>query len=295
MLGMAREDVGNLAGAEQAYLRYLEVDSNKASAWSNLGNLRFRKQNFTGALEAFERAVILDHQSESIWSMLGHARGILGDGWGSVTAFQRAVELTPEKAEAWAALAYALEEDHRFAEAKPAWERAAALGDPSARDWLQRIRQLGMDPLSRFAGQDDIKPLVAGALRSVPRNPDLYGSIRIGDANWYMDSKGPEMVKLNSNGHRWVTASEWLTEIGMLREAEFAIRVALLCAPQDVGFLLRLAQIQHEQNLLKEASDTLEEVLSRQPENPIARDSWNKLQALFKHNRSQTKTTESEV
>lgn len=58
-LGVARQRIGDLAGADVAYARAAQLTPNDALLWENIGTLAVQRRDAVAARDAFARAVAL--------------------------------------------------------------------------------------------------------------------------------------------------------------------------------------------------------------------------------------------
>ena len=123
------EDETTMDRASEAYHRALELDPSLACAYTNLGNLSYRRSDVEGALDYYARALALDGEQPEAHYNLGFLALSAGDAARAVTHLEHAVAHDPGFADAHFNLALAYEEAGRRADAPPHWARYLAL-DP---------------------------------------------------------------------------------------------------------------------------------------------------------------------
>jgi TPR repeat protein len=117
------EDGATIDEAERLYRRALELDPWLAIAYTNLGNIHFRRHDVGEAEALFRKALRLDpHQPEAQYN-LAYVTLERGDAAASIPMFLGALAADPKFADAHFNLAMALEQVGRADEAVPHWRR----------------------------------------------------------------------------------------------------------------------------------------------------------------------------
>jgi tetratricopeptide (TPR) repeat protein len=116
-LGVARHQAGDLAEAEEAYRRALEVDPTYALAWNNLGVVRHHR-SLTGAGEGLEKALEEGRAIGDVWRNLALLRHREGSREESLAAYQKAVAVDASSAHSFTGLGILLMELNRPEEAR---------------------------------------------------------------------------------------------------------------------------------------------------------------------------------
>ncbi|MGO8999018.1 MAG: tetratricopeptide repeat protein [Polyangiaceae bacterium] len=117
------EDPASFDEAEGLYRRAIELDPQLAIAYTNLGNIRFRRGDEKGAEELYRRALEIDDRQPEAHYNLGYVLLERGDARRSVPCFQRALDADPRFADAHFNLAMAFEQIGERAKARPHWKR----------------------------------------------------------------------------------------------------------------------------------------------------------------------------
>jgi tetratricopeptide (TPR) repeat protein len=117
------EDPACFDEAEKLYRRAIELDPQLAIAYTNLGNIRFRRGDEKGAEEMYRRALEIDDRQPEAHYNLGYVLLERGDARRSVPYFQRALDADPRFADAHFNLAMAFEQIAERAKARPHWKR----------------------------------------------------------------------------------------------------------------------------------------------------------------------------
>ena len=117
------EDPATLDEAEQLYQRALELDPWLAIAYTNLGNIRFRRGDDAAAEKLYNKALALDATQPEAQYNLGYVmleRGCPGE---AIEHFKGAIASDPQFADAYFNLAMAYEQAGEPAKARPCWRR----------------------------------------------------------------------------------------------------------------------------------------------------------------------------
>ncbi|MEO8876564.1 MAG: tetratricopeptide repeat protein, partial [Polyangiaceae bacterium] len=104
------EDPATFDEAEALYVRALQLDPELAIAYTNLGNIRFRRGDETGAEELYRRALSLDDRQPEAHYNLGYVMLERGHAKDAAHYFDRALERDPRFSDAHFNLAMALEQ-----------------------------------------------------------------------------------------------------------------------------------------------------------------------------------------
>lgn len=117
------EDPKSFDEAEKLYLRATELDPTLAIAFTNLGNIRFRRGDEAGAEELYRKALKLDDRQPEAHYNLGYVMLERGYASRSVTYFEAAIKADPRFADAHFNLAMAYEALADKARARIHWKR----------------------------------------------------------------------------------------------------------------------------------------------------------------------------
>lgn len=118
--------------AETAYRRALDLDPSLGNAYTNLGNVLFRRGKTDMAEVMFFRALQVDPEQPEAFYNLGFLKYDRGDTAGALESFNRAVQSSPSFADAHFNLAMVLEDLGHRQEARPHWETYLRLDPNSA-------------------------------------------------------------------------------------------------------------------------------------------------------------------
>ena len=116
------EDEATFAQAEEMYRLATQLDPELANAFTNLGNVRFRRGFPKDAEELYRKALSIDSDQPEAYYNLGFLYYERGDAKAAVPCFARAVETDPAFADAHFNLAMALEEVGQRPSAKKHWQ-----------------------------------------------------------------------------------------------------------------------------------------------------------------------------
>jgi tetratricopeptide (TPR) repeat protein len=117
------EDPATYDDAEALYRRAIRLDPQLAIAYTNLGNIRFRRGDEAGAESLYRQAIELDARQPEAHYNLGYVMLERGDARSATEYFQRALEGDPKFADAQFNLAIALEQLGERARARPHWKK----------------------------------------------------------------------------------------------------------------------------------------------------------------------------
>jgi tetratricopeptide (TPR) repeat protein len=116
------EDAGTMDDAEELYLRAIELDPWLSIAYTNLGNIRFRRHDVDGAQKLYERALEIDPRQPEAQYNLGYVTLERGDPGRAVPLFRGAIESDPKFADAYFNLAMAYEQLGKPDSARTFWK-----------------------------------------------------------------------------------------------------------------------------------------------------------------------------
>ncbi len=117
------EDPATYDEAEELYARAIRLDPSLAIAYTNLGNIRFRRGDETAAEALYRRAIEVDPRQPEAHYNLGYVMLERGDASSASAYFERALEGDPRFADAHFNLAMALEQLGERARARPHWKK----------------------------------------------------------------------------------------------------------------------------------------------------------------------------
>jgi DNA-binding transcriptional MerR regulator len=136
------EDPATYGQAEELYERAIRLDPTLAIAYTNLGNIRFRRGDEKGAVDLYRRAIDVDTRQPEAHYNLGYVMLERGDARGATAYFEQALLGDPRFADAHFNLAMAWEQLGERGRARPHWRKYLEL-EPSgtwadvARDHLK--------------------------------------------------------------------------------------------------------------------------------------------------------------
>jgi tetratricopeptide (TPR) repeat protein len=124
------EDPASFDQAEELYKKATELDPNLAIAYTNLGNIRFRRGDEAGAEVLYRKALAIDERQPEAHYNLGYVMLERGYASRAVTYFEAAIKADPRFADAHFNLAMAYEAIADKARARVHWKRYLEL-EPS--------------------------------------------------------------------------------------------------------------------------------------------------------------------
>ncbi len=126
------------AEAIQAYLHCLELNPRHASAWINLGTLRYHEGNFEECERCYRTAVEIDSEYALAFFDLGNVLDETGRLTEAIDAYQRAVAIAPRYGDAHYNLALAYEKSGQRRRAMAHWRAYLRIDNTSA--WAEHAR-----------------------------------------------------------------------------------------------------------------------------------------------------------
>jgi tetratricopeptide (TPR) repeat protein len=133
------EDPSTYDEAEELYGRAIRLDPTLAIAYTNLGNIRFRRGDEAAAETLYRRAIEVDLRQPEAHYNLGYVMLERGDARGSTAYFERALQGDPRFADAHFNLAMAWEQVGEAGRARPHWRKYLEL-EPSG-TWADVARE----------------------------------------------------------------------------------------------------------------------------------------------------------
>jgi tetratricopeptide (TPR) repeat protein len=133
------EDPATYDQAEDLYKNAIRVDPSLAIAYTNLGNIRFRRGDEVGAEVLYRRAIEVDPRQPEAHYNLGYVMLERGDARDATAYFERAIEGDPRFSDAHFNLAMAWERLGERSRARPHWKKYLEL-EPSG-TWADVARE----------------------------------------------------------------------------------------------------------------------------------------------------------
>lgn len=121
------ENPATFDDAERLYRQALDLDPYLAIAYTNLGNICFRRQEDDAAEQLYNRALELEPKQSEAHYNLGYVMLERGDPAAAVPYFQAAIAADPTFADAYFNLAMAFEHIGDVQQARPCWKRYVEL------------------------------------------------------------------------------------------------------------------------------------------------------------------------
>lgn len=133
------EDEASFDRAEAAYRKAIELDPSLANAYTNLGNLEYRRGNIDAARREYERALSIDAEQPEAFYNLGFLALEHGDAESAVDLFRQALSSDPGFSDAHFNLALAYEELGQYRDARAHWHEYLSLEPTGA--WAEIARR----------------------------------------------------------------------------------------------------------------------------------------------------------
>lgn len=157
MQGLQLEsDAARRDEAAQAYMKCLECDPTHASAWINLGTIRYHQKRYPESEECYRRAIMLHPRYPLAHFNLANVLDETGRTHEAIETYRHALRLSPDYADAHYNLALAYQRAGRHRHAIPHWRKYLKLDHQSA--WASHARA----QLKRALAQDMLR-VVGGA------------------------------------------------------------------------------------------------------------------------------------
>jgi len=125
--------------AEELYSRAIRLDPSLAIAYTNLGNIRFRRGDEAGAVDLYRKAIEVDPRQPEAHYNLGYVMLERGDARAATAYFEQALHGDPRFADAHFNLAMAWEQLGERGRARPHWRKYLEL-EPSG-TWADVARE----------------------------------------------------------------------------------------------------------------------------------------------------------
>ena len=116
------EDPSTMAEAESLYAQALELDPWLSIAYTNLGNIRFRRHQVEEAEALYRKALAIDPRQPEAQYNLGYVMLERGEAELAVPLFRGAIDADPRFSDAYFNLAMAFEQMGEPAQARPYWK-----------------------------------------------------------------------------------------------------------------------------------------------------------------------------
>jgi DNA-binding transcriptional MerR regulator len=116
------EDPLTMDEAEKLYSRAVELDPWLAIAYTNLGNIRFRRHDLEGAERLYQRGLEMDPRQPEAQYNLGYVMLERGQPEAAIPLFHGAIETDPKFSDAYFNLAMAYEQIGETQKARPFWK-----------------------------------------------------------------------------------------------------------------------------------------------------------------------------
>jgi tetratricopeptide (TPR) repeat protein len=116
------EDPATMDDAESLYTQALELDPWLSIAYTNLGNIRFRRHQVAEAETLYRKALSIDPRQPEAQYNLGYVTLERGEAHLAVPLFRGAIESDPKFSDAYFNLAMAFEQLGEPAKARPYWK-----------------------------------------------------------------------------------------------------------------------------------------------------------------------------
>ncbi len=235
-LGLAREQMGDVSGAEEAFRAATEAEPLGHEPWINWGRLLRVARRHEEAHHAFDEAVTRAPAHGGAHLGRGLARAATGHLEGAVSDFERAAELLPNDAEPVLALGDLMRDLGRVEDAVRLYREAIEREDADAASWLKLGNALAL--------LEDYEAGASSFREAIVRAPALAAA---------------------QNG-----LGACLMHLGRSADAVTALESAASLDLSDPNPLMNLALLSERSGDRRAARAAWERVLKRDPNSPIA-------------------------
>jgi len=133
--GFAQLEQNHLLDALNCFKTALELNSQFAGAWHNVGYVLWMLGQHQAALEHCEQALALDPKLVEAWNIRGNALGDLGRTPEALHSYEEAIRLDKNHHEAWNGKGLICEQLGKHKEALNCFERACSINPQFGRGW----------------------------------------------------------------------------------------------------------------------------------------------------------------
>lgn len=269
-LAILKRAAGDLAGAEAAARRELELLPNDAEGWSLLGSVLARENQLTEAATAFRRGFQLGPQGVKSSLELASALTSLGRTDEAIAEYQRILRLKPRCVPAWLQLGQVMEKLGRKAEADAHYRNALT-------NRSQRLPEL-IELAGFFQGRGalaEVAEIYQDAVRLNPHDAVLrLGLARSLASQGRFELAEPHTAEAVRLAPEFVEA-RLLHGIVLWRRGAAAaafqeFQEALRLRPESVDARVNLGLVLAQTGRGPEALTMFQEVLARSPTNAVA-------------------------
>ncbi len=248
LLGLARGQVADLAGAEQAFRRCVGLRSDAFGAWDNLGLALLQQGKLPEAKRCFRTSIKLNPANPIPHNGLGQLYRIQGQLPKSINSLREALRLNPNLGAAHSQLAISLRTMGQHAEAiKHA--RAAVKLNPNAVDAWHTLGEL-------LHAQTDFEPALNAFQHALNIKP---------------------------TAETWCALGALMEELNRRDAARDSYKHAIELQPQLMQAHIRLGVVLSGQGAINAARDQLELALRIEPRHPVANAELANVLALQGH------------
>jgi Flp pilus assembly protein TadD len=244
-LGLAREQMGDASGAEEAFRAATELEPLGHEPWINMGRLLRVARRHEEARHAFDEAITRAPAHGGAHLGRGLARAATGNLEGAVSDFERAAELLPNDAEPVLALGDLMRDLGRVEEAVRLYREAIEREDADSASWLKLGNALTL--------LEDYEAGASAFREAIVRAPTLAAA---------------------QNG-----LGACLMHLGRSADAITALESAASLDPSDPNPLMNLALLSERSGDLRAARTAWERVLERDPSSSVATQRLARLDA----------------
>jgi len=269
-LGSLRLNMGEYAGAAEAFRAALRMAPEAAVLYLGLATALNGAQDLQGAVEAYQKSTEIDPDNAAVFNNMGLTLRRIGRGAEAVTALRRATHLEPRKASFQANLARVLQDAGRLDEAKSAAERAVHL-DPRSADAMVNLGCILRD-------LDQPREAVRTLRQAVTYGPELVEAwLNLGlalrddgrldeaiESYEFLIAKAPDLAVAHANLGRMLHMAF------RYADAEVAYRRALELFPEDSQTLANFASLLLDFDRIEAAEEAACLALKLDPDNVTA-------------------------
>lgn len=263
-LGDAANEVGALEEAERHYRLVLASDPGNLDVAGYLADTLIRLQEIDAAVEFLEAFVLAYPRVVAAWCTLGKARGLLNDPVGARAAYEKALEIDPDSREAHQRLGVLLQTQGDAEGAKTHLGAVVALNDrktgrqqeqdtaeadrAAPRNW---VAQVNSEAALMHAKRGDLARAERDWQRALELDPDLTFAGDMLATLYARSGRKREAVELRKRACErtpdvpagWYGLAQSEVEAGATEAAEQTLEKLLSLEPEHAGAFALLARI----------------------------------------------------
>ncbi|MBL8827737.1 MAG: tetratricopeptide repeat protein, partial [Planctomycetaceae bacterium] len=266
--GLAHQQAGRLAEAEQVYRQVLAVAPAQSDALHLLGLIARERGQLDEAADWIRRAIDTGRVAAPYLNNLGVVYQALGKRDEALDCFRRAIELRPDYAEGLNNLSTCLQARGDHEQALATVDRGLALHPQMAELWINR--GITLQALRRY---DEARAAFDRGIALKPHDPLGYGNLglllrdqhRLDEARAALE-RAIQLDPAYATAHSNLATT--LRDLRLFAPAELSYRRAIELRPEHAKFHFNLANLHRDQFRYAEAEQGYRRALALDPQLP---------------------------